>query len=127
MYQEKKRKNAGFTLIELIVVVAILGFLLSMAIPRFMTARGKAALEATKANLHNLASALELAMTEKDATAYPDAGEFEDFIKDYIPNIPKNPQNHSYTYEKTTTGYRICDPDYNICIVEGGVFTPPPQ
>ena len=49
--KQNKKGEEGFTLIELIVVIAILGFLLAIAIPRYNTARAKAAVNASAANL----------------------------------------------------------------------------
>src|SRR5712692_205072 len=37
-----KHKEHGFTLIELVVVLAILGILIALAVPRYLTARKKA-------------------------------------------------------------------------------------
>jgi prepilin-type N-terminal cleavage/methylation domain-containing protein len=58
----KKRK--GFTLIELVVVIAILGILAAIAIPRLTGTRENAQKKAIIANLRTIDSALTLATAE---------------------------------------------------------------
>ncbi|MBC7217080.1 MAG: type II secretion system protein [Candidatus Caldatribacterium sp.] len=122
----RKKKNQGFTLVELIVVVAILGFLLSIAIPRYLTARTTAAQAATKANLHQLASSMELYMTENPGvgSTYPaqasgGSGSNDDaveWLQAYIPKAPVPPGGKNYKYQafqKTSPNdtYAIWDPN----------------
>jgi prepilin-type N-terminal cleavage/methylation domain-containing protein len=91
MHARKRRKEEGFTLVELIVVVAILGFLLSIAIPRYLTARTTAAQAATKANLHQLASAMELYMTEHPEVGDTYPTDAKSWLQAYIPKAPVPP------------------------------------
>jgi len=100
MHARKRRKEEGFTLVELIVVVAILGFLLSIAIPRYLTARTTAAQAATKANLHQLASSMELYMTEHPEVGdtYPTNDDVASWLSAYIPKAPVPPGGGNYRY-----------------------------
>src|SRR6266700_4591512 len=57
----------GFTLIELMIVVAIIGVLASIAIPLFSNLVAKSKESTTKANLGTLRSALAIYYGENDA------------------------------------------------------------
>lgn len=54
------RKKKGFTLIELMIVISIIGVLAAIAIPNFRTVRNRANKKACFANQKTLAGALEM-------------------------------------------------------------------
>ncbi len=69
------KNQKGFTLIELMIVVAIIGILAAIAIPNFMTFRLKAKTSEAKSNLGSIRTCQEAYRAEKDlyygVTRYP--------------------------------------------------------
>ena len=63
------RKEKGFTLVELMVVIIILAVLTGIAIPSYMALRNRARVAAAQSEMKNIATALELYMA--DLEAYP--------------------------------------------------------
>ena len=59
----------GFTLVELLIVVLVVGVLAAIAIPRFTDTKGRAQLSAVKSDLRNLISAQEAYMADYQAYA----------------------------------------------------------
>jgi len=59
MFTRMMRKNEGFTLIELMIVIAIIGILAAIAIPQFSAYRTRSYNAAAEADLRNAATAQE--------------------------------------------------------------------
>ena len=64
------RNRKGFTLIELMIVVAIIGILAAIAIPQFAAYRQKAYNSAAQSDLKNAKTGMEAFMA--DNQQYPD-------------------------------------------------------
>ena len=69
MLSRIRRKETGFTLIELMIVVAIIGILAAIAIPNFMNYQCKAKQSEAKSNLGNIRTAEEAYYAEKNSYA----------------------------------------------------------
>lgn len=57
MQKKMSKKRKGFTLVELVVVIAILGLLVALAVPRLFNARDNAAENTHLANVRTIESA----------------------------------------------------------------------
>src|ERR1051325_4857147 len=99
--QIKTNGKSGFTLVEIMIVVAIIGLLAAIAIPNFVKARGTAQKNACINNLRQIDGAKEQwALENKKSSLTPTSGS-EAAIDAYMKGgAPSCPGGGVYTYNE---------------------------
>ena len=132
----RKIQQGGFTLIELVVVITILGILAAFAVPRFASLEGQARLAATQAlagsvrSGASLAHALWLAQGDPASTSvtmegqaitmangYPNAATIDDTLVDFTGFVLTAPAGTAVFTKASAGGTPIAN-----CFV---TYTPP--
>jgi general secretion pathway protein G len=132
------KKQEGFTLVELMIVIIILAILTAIAVPSYMVLRNRARVAAAQSEMKNIATALE--MFNADYDKYP-VGAAEDMVgsldgsdttqntdgNPYMDPVPADdPWGNAYEYESTdgsTYTLTCSSADTPIVIVNGQLQT----
>jgi general secretion pathway protein G len=93
----KKKLTQGFTLIEIMVVVVILGILAAVVVPQVMDRPDTARLTKAKQDIRAIESALNLYKLDK--FNYPTTEEGLEILQPkYLDRLPKDPWGNVYLY-----------------------------
>lgn len=92
----KRSHQSGFTLIEILVVVVILGVLAAMVVPRIMQRPDQARIIAAKNDIRTIISALKLYRLDSGTYPSTDQGLLALVQKPETGNIPRNWKSGGY-------------------------------
>lgn len=123
MKLNKKRK--GFTLVELIVVIVILGILMLIGSMKYADVKDQANVAVVKTNHRTLVSALQLKMAQNQGAIPASAT-----LADLVPSIKDAagtgvvPVGASYNYTSTASGGTVSEGTLTSTYTKSGSTTP---
>ena len=110
----RHRSQSGFTLIELMIVMAIIGILATLAIPSFVVAVKHAREAVLKEDLQTMRAAIDSYTMDKQKAPQS----LDDLIQDgYLKSVPEDPMTHS----KDTWVTDSSDAMYSLDQTEPGI------
>jgi prepilin-type N-terminal cleavage/methylation domain-containing protein len=120
-----KRRKKGFTLIELMIVIAIIAILAAVLVPNFMRAREASRLTACKSNLKSLSTAMETYSNDYDGM-YPGGTGGGTIVDAGNHTNNNNSPSGASSFRQNYVGKRMNCPtarstDYQIVIGTGGI------
>lgn len=109
-------KSKGFTLIELMIVVAIIGILAAVAIPKFADMLEKAREGATKGNVGAIKSAISIYYGD-NMGSWP--GSLDNYFNNYMDKLPPVKVTHP------GTGAQLAGTNYSHTVIATAAGTAP--
>jgi len=104
--------RAGFTLIEVLLVVAILGILAGVVVVNFAGKQKKAMIDACRASIQNICTAVD--MYEVDTGRFPpnlnaliQSDGSQNWNGPYLRSAIQDPWGREFQYTQTGDGYKI--------------------
>ena len=112
----KKNRNKGFTLVEIMIVVLIIGILMAIAVPNFIQARSTSRKNSCIANLKQIDSAKEQYAMEAKLDTGATVTQ-ANLAPTYIKSFPSCPGGGAYTIDVVGTNPSCslaASPDFHV-------------
>ena len=92
----RQKSSGGYTLIEILIVVMIIGILLAIAVPSMFNASERARANACRANLRQIQAAKEqwALVNRRPGTAIPT---WANLVPQFLQRVPECPSGGTYT------------------------------
>lgn len=114
------RSQSGFTLIELMIVMAIIGILATLAVPSYVTAIKHAREAVLREDLHVMRQAIDSYTMDKQKAPQS----LDDLVQaGYLKTIPEDPMTHSsdtWVTDQSQDMYSLDETDPGIDDVHSG-------
>lgn len=111
--QKVLKEQKGFTLVELVVVIAILGILIAIAVPKFADITGTAQERAQQATARTIMSAIVMAQAKNPTTEPKDID--EDMVNEFLEDVkivkgdPKEKGEWGFSYTDNKWVFKYYD------------------
>lgn len=117
---QKRKRQSGFTLIELMIVMAIIGILAVIAVPSYISAVRQAREAVLKEDLFTMRNAIDSYTADKQKAPQS----LDDLVQEgYLKSIPEDPMTHSkdtWVTDSSDTYTSVDETDTGITDVHSG-------